>query len=553
LTHPGWPSPGQQRDAVLEAAPARRGIRWLALVLMGLFAALALRTAFVALGGASAGGPARTGAAAQETAPIRADITDRHGALLATSLQVFELWAEPRWIADPDAAATALQALIGGQAPTLAALLRTDRAAVRLASDLSPTVRAQVHALGLAGLSFRPARRRVYPNLATGGRLLGRLNEAGDPIAGVELGLNARIQEASAAGRPVALSLDVRIQHALEAELAAALARFGAKAGAAIVVDGRSGEVLGMASAPLADPNAPLQGPPLPEMVTGRVYELGSTLKPLTVASALDLGLTRPQERFDTAAPLIVGGQSLRDAKPAAAPVGLGEALARSSNVAIGALALRVGGPRQRQAFAALGLAGPAPLPVGGAETFVLPRASDPATIAANGYGRGPLFTLASLASAYTVFVNQGERVSLTLLAMQPGDPSVRVRVFSPATSTAVMGMLAQAVADGTGARAAAPGLDIAGKTGTSEKLGQDGRYDPDRNLALFAAVFPAHTPRYVMIVALDEPARTPASGGLATGGAVAAPTAGRIAARIAPFLTLGPAPAQGRRRPMQK
>jgi cell division protein FtsI (penicillin-binding protein 3) len=99
--------------------------------------------------------------------------------------------------------------------------------------------------------------------------------------------------------------------------------------------------------------------------------------------------------------------------------------------------------------------------------------------------------------------------------------------------------ILRAAVADGTGARAAAPGLDMAGKTGTSEKLGVDGRYDPDRNLALFAAIFPAHAPRYVMVVALDEPQRTQASGGLATGGATAAPTAGRIAARIAPFLDL--------------
>jgi cell division protein FtsI (penicillin-binding protein 3) len=149
------------------------------------------------------------------------------------------------------------------------------------------------------------------------------------------------------------------------------------------------------------------------------------------------------------------------------------------------------------------------------------------------------LFTLIALASAYTAFADDGSRVVPTLAVIKPGDPARRAAVFSPATAAAMRAMLRQAVEEGTGARAAAPGLDIAGKTGTSEKLLPDGRYDPDRNLALFAAMFPGYAPRYVMIVALDEPQRTPASGGLATGGAVAAPTAGRIAARIAPFLDL--------------
>jgi cell division protein FtsI (penicillin-binding protein 3) len=190
--------------------------------------------------------------------------------------------------------------------------------------------------------------------------------------------------------------------------------------------------------------------------------------------------------------------------------------------------------------FQRLRLAAPAPLPVAGAQSFVLPAGRDDAAVAANAYGRGALFSLAALAQAYTLFTRDGALVRLRLTPAL-GDPAQTSPVFSAATTGSVLAMLQAAGSDeGTGAAASAiAGFAIAGKTGTSEKL-IEGRYDQDRNLALFAAVFPARAPRYVLVVALDEPQRTPASGGRATGGAVAAPTAGRIAARIAPLLDGG-------------
>jgi cell division protein FtsI (penicillin-binding protein 3) len=522
-------------QAIVEPAPAGRGIRILAILVLVLFAALAARAAILALSGAP---PAAVGIA--QPAVLRADLVDRNGALLATSLPSFELYAEPRWIKDPAATAQALSTVL----PQLdkqdaIARMQSNRDAVRLASGLTPPQRAAVHDLGLAGISFRQTATRFYPNGATAGRLIGRLNAEGQAISGLERGLDSEIAAASAAGRPLALSIDLRVQHAAEAELGRALALYRAKAGMAVVLDARTGEALALASVPLSDPNASLSSAPPVEWTAAAAFELGSTIKPFTVAAALDQQLTRLEERFDTKAPLTANGAVIRDPFPAAEPVPLAQALARSSNVAIGALAMRLGAQRQKALFEALGLAGPPPLPIAGAQSFVLPPGQDDAAIAANGYGRGPLFTLIALASAYTAFADDGARVAPTLALVKPGDPARRLPVFSAATAAAMRAMLRQAVEEGTGARAAAPGLDMAGKTGTSEKLQPNGRYDPDRNLALFAAVFPGYAPRYVMIVALDEPQRTQASGGLATGGAVAAPTAGRIAARIAPFLDL--------------
>lgn len=526
----------ESRAPVLEAAPAQRGVRWLAIGLSVLFAALALRAAYV-----TATTPAPQSPVVAKVAPsVRADIRDRNGEVLATSVPAFNLLAETRWIADPQRTARALAGVLPDlNVAEIAARLRSSAHTVQIRRELTPPQQAAVHALGLAGMVYEPTTRRFYPNVETLGRVIGRINAEGVAIAGLEQGLNAAITRASAGGRDVVVSLDLRVQHAAEAELVRAIALYGAKTGAAVVLDGRTGETLALASAPLSDPNGPLSGLPPIDLATGAAYEVGSTLKPFTAAAALDFGLTSATERFDTQAPLTTPQRTFRDPHPLKQPATLEEALARSSNVTFGALALRLGPTRQRASFEALGLAAAAPLPVGGSQSFVLPRETDEATTAANGFGRGPLFTLMALASAYTVFVNAGERVHPTLNLVKEGDPIVRSRVFSPQSAQAVLAMMRRAVEDGTGARAAAPGLDIAGKTGTAEKLGADGRYDPDRNIALFAAVFPAYAPRYVMVVALDEPQRTPASGNLSTGGATAAPTAGRIAARIAPFLQI--------------
>ena len=138
------------------------------------------------------------------------------------------------------------------------------------------------------------------------------------------------------------------------------------------------------------------------------------------------------------------------------------------------------------------------------------------------------------------MFANKGARVPLTLMAKPRGDEIDKVQVFSPQTTRAVLAMMRGVVTDGTATRADIKGLDIAGKTGTAEKP-HGGVYIHDRMLSSFAAVFPAYDPHYAILVALDEPGRTAAYGNLATGGAVAAPVVGRVAARIAPLLGVAP------------
>lgn len=336
------------------------------------------------------------------------------------------------------------------------------------------------------------------------------------------------------------LSVDIRVQHALETELDGAVNATRAQGGAGIVLDAHTGEVLAMASAPRFNPNDPPAGDDRRRLnrAAGAVYEMGSSLKPFTVAMGLEAGVARADEIFDLTRTLTIDGYEIKDYKGLNRPATLPEALAESSNIMAATIALRVGPERQRQALKQLGLFARAPLQIPETARPLPPVRDDRITNAVLGYGHGMAFSMAALAEAYTVFANDGARAPLTLLARAPGDPVERIPVFSKPTTDAVLRMMRAVVTEGTGKRAEAQGLEIAGKTGSAEKP-SGGVYNQDVLFSSFAAVFPASNPKYVVLIAIDEPQRTAAADNLATGGAVAAPAVGRVAARMAPLVGL--------------
>jgi cell division protein FtsI (penicillin-binding protein 3) len=526
---------GRPRERVIEAAPARARIRVLAFALACVFAAIGVRVAHLA----AIGGPAPV-RAAPPAAPVlpRADLVDRNGALLAATIDGFTLTAEPARVADPDATLRALLRLFPDLEPadTLRRLTDTRVRTVYIRRSLHPRQRDAVRALALPGLGFEPQPLRVYPMGPLAGHVLGRVDPDLRPLAGVERGLDADIRRAGAAGEALRLSLDVRIQFAVEDELARAARETGARGAAAVVLDGRSGETLAMASWPGVDPNH--RGDPesaIANRAAARRYEMGSTIKSFTVAIALEERLTTPRERF-TLAPFAVDGVEIADLHPIEGPATLRDIVARSSNIGAARLALRTGPARQRVYFQRLGLLAPADMEAPESARPIAPMREDRLSVAVLGYGHGLSVSLAALADAYTVFANHGERVPLTL-RVRASDPP-RTRVFSPETARQVVAFMRAAVIEGTAQRADVPGLEIAGKTGSAEKLGDQG-YEEGRLFSSFAAIFPASDPRYVMVLALDEPTRAPPDAGVVTGGAVAAPAVGRIAARIAPALGL--------------
>jgi cell division protein FtsI (penicillin-binding protein 3) len=518
------------RAPPLAPAPARNRIRFLALAMFALLLLLSGRAVQLAF----SGDPLSAARAATSAAPKRADIVDRNGVLLATTVRAYALTASPSLVWDARETAAALLAAFPelDRAATERRLADRTHTLVYLRRGLSPGERERVLALGLAGIGFEAESRREYPNGSLGAHVLGFTDVDLKPLAGVERGLDVQIRVAGTG--QVRLSLDVRMQYALETELSAAARAASASGGAGILLDGRSGEVLALASWPSFDPNAAGQALEAErrDRVAGDVHELGSTIKPFTLAMALQERVTSSGEVFDLARPLDIEGSIIADHEVILESVGLRDILAQSSNIGAARLALRLGGARQRIYLDRLGLTAPARLQLGRNQAPLAPAARGRRDVAGLGFGYGLAATPAALAGAYTVFANQGARVAPTLLMHAEGAVVERTAVFSPEVTALLLAYLRAAVTDGTGRAADVPGLAIAGKTGTAEKFGA-GAYVQDRNFSSFAGVFPAHDPRYVVVLALDD---TKAG---AAGGAVAAPAVARTLRRIAPMLGL--------------
>jgi cell division protein FtsI (penicillin-binding protein 3) len=257
----------------------------------------------------------------------------------------------------------------------------------------------------------------------------------------------------------------------------------------------------------------------------------------------------RPSERFDTSSPLSVDGVQIRDDHPLGAATDLRRAVAHSSNQVTAQIALRVGRDTQRAYLKKLGLLDGEPLEGGVSASPRTLEDGKPLTTAAIGYGYGLQTSLIAVAGAYTTFVNEGARVPPTLLRRDPDVAPRRASALSAFAASETLDLMRTVVAEGTARAADLARFDVAGKTGTAEKVRAEGGYDPDRVLASFAAIFPASAPRYVIVLALDEPQRLPENGMQITGGALAAPAVGRIVARMAPFVGLAPVVAQSERR----
>jgi len=526
-------------QAPLEAAPARNRVRLLALTIFAILLLLSGRAVQLAFSGDPS---ARANSVHAAASLPRADIVDRNGVLLATTVRAWALTAEPAHVRNVvETADTLMQHFPGLDRETLLRRLNnTDQTTVYLQRGLSEEQANRVAALRLRGIGAEPEHHREYPQGALAAHVVGFTGIDLNPQAGVELGLDEEIRAAGREGRPLRLSLDVRMQYALEVELDAAARASNASGGAAILLDARTGETLALASWPTFDPNNLNRSGENArrDRVAGDIHELGSTIKPFTVAMALQEEVATSGELFDLSQPLELDNTIISDHEPITGYATLRDILTRSSNVGAARLAIRLGGARQRAYLERLGLTQPTTLQLGRRQAPLAPIAQTRRDIAALGFGYGLATTQATLASAYTVFANDGARVAPTILALAPDAQVERTQIFTPAVTRQVMLYLRAVVTDGTGRAANVPGLLVAGKTGTAEKPGGAQGYDQSRNFSSFAGVFPANNPRYVIVVALDD------TGAGEAGGLVAAPVVARTLRRIAPMLGLRVEPA---------
>lgn len=511
--------------------------RLVSISLLLVFAVIAVKGATVALSG---GSDTRIASAAFETPVRRADIVDRNGDLLATSVTVFSLFADPRAMMDGELVARELATVLPDIDVELITkrLSNKDRAFAWIKRGLTPRQRQAVFELGLEGLDFREETRRAYPRGTLAGHVLGFAGDDGQGLGGIEYAMDDLLAKG---GDPLALTIDANVQFSLEAELAAAVGEYEAEAGAGIVMAARTGDVLGMASWPPIDPNRAtslsIDDPARLDHASGAVYELGSIFKPLTVAGAIDAGAVRPGDLFDVREPLVIRGRQINDDHPIAGRATPAQIIADSSNIGTVKVAWQLGARRQQEFFGSLGLFQRAPVELAGSAAPLVPVQFDELYAATASYGHGIAVSPIAFVGAYSALANAGERVEPTLL-LDPEKRRAPKRVMSAPTAALVTHMLREAVVNGTGEQADVAGYRVAGKTGTAEKPIAGG-YSEDENICSFAAIFPADGPEYVVLIVLDNPKAGEGRGRAAAWNA--APTTGRVIERIAPILGVEP------------
>ena len=472
----------------------------------------------------------------------RADIIDRNGQLLATSLTAQSLYADPKRSWDPVETARALRTIFPDlDEASLTAKLSSRSRFVWIKRRLTPRQKQAVWALAQPGLEFIEEAERVYPMGHYAGHVLGSMQPGGKGINGIERALNDRLTTGHAP-EPVRLSLDMRVQYLVEKELAETAISQRAIGGAAVMMDMRTGEILASASWPSMDPNRPEANTPNEQnnRVTNSRFEMGSTFKVFTVGIALEDNVINQNTMFDARAPMRIGHEVISDFHAQNKVMSVAEILAHSSNIGTVRIAGQVGAPRVREFFNRLGLMDSAGGELLEAAKPILPKRWSSITAATASFGHGIAVTPMAVVAAYSAIGNGGNYVRPTFLARDPQAPVASRHVMSPRASQAVVHLMRQVVTNGTGQSAEALGYEVAGKTGTAEKAGPGG-YDANRRVSSFAGVFPASNPRFAVLVLLDEPKGSAASNGVATAAYTASPAVSRIVARSAPLLGVAP------------
>jgi cell division protein FtsI (penicillin-binding protein 3) len=475
--------------------------------------------------------------------PDRAGIVDRNGTILAVSLPGAELYADPRQVTDPEQAAAKLATVLPGlDVADTERRLASGKDFVYLDRQLTAAEELAVNRLGIPGVYFQNTETRHYPDGDLAAQILGGVGVGNVGIAGVEEYFNKRLTTDPA---PLRLSIDAGVESIVHDELAAAVKRFQAPGGCAIVMSAKTGEILAMSSLPdynANDISTASYNSQFNRCVDG-VYEPGSVFKLQTMSMALNSGLLHYWDYFDTTHPLRVGRFYIRDFEPVHVWMAMPQILNVSSNIGASRIATIIGPKIEQAWYRKMGFFKPSPVQLPGPPWPLHPSFNNwglAATMTVS-FGGGIAVSPLQLVTAVVPIVNGGILYKPTLLAVNPNDPPVGVRVMKQSTSEIMRRMMTDVVAEGTGVYAAVPGYIVGGKTGTAQVVGPNGRYLLHTNNASFMAAFPMQDPQYVVYVLVLQPKPDAATHGFTTGGYIAAPTVGQIIARIGPMLGIMP------------
>ena len=474
-----------------------------------------------------------------QSVPLRGDILDRQGNLLATTLTVQSLYADPANILNVHDAVQKIRTVLPDlDAAWLQDRLTRDSRFVWLKRDLRPREVYQVNALGLPGLGFREEKARIYPHAKLAAHVLGNTNYQGDGIAGVEASFNDELSQ----GKTIQLTIDSRLQAALHETLQHTLVKSGAKGVWGVTVDPRTGEIMALVSLPDFDPNHYGDATPAQwrNRVTSNVYEMGSIFKLFTMAAAIQDNNLKLDDKFDCTRPISLDHFRIHDSSPHNAWLSVRDIFTYSSNIGAARIADAFGPEEQQAFFEKLKLLEPLDVDFPAAARPLYP---DPwhwkrIQTMSMAYGHGIAVSPLHMVEAAAAVVYDGRWRKPQIRLGVKSKPSAAI--VSPETIKKLHELMAMVVDHGTGRRAKVAGYDVGGKTGTSEKI-DNGQYLKDKHLASFIGVFPLHAPRLVTLIMVDE-----GYDGEAGGGTVAAPAFAKFTEQAANILGVPPTAAQG-------
>lgn len=496
-----------------------------------------------------------------ELPATRGKITDRNGQVLASSLPVKAVWAIPEDVLEaPPEKIRALAGLLDMSERDLRKKLDSDRSFVYLKRQVEHDIVDKITALNVPGISTRREYKRYYPDGDVMAHVVGFTNVEDIGQEGMELAFQKNLAGVTGSrrvikdrlgrivedlesvrlphdGKDLALSIDRKIQYIAYSSLKEAVEKHKAKAAAITVLDVKTGEVLALVNLPTYNPNdrAHLTGAQLRNRVMTDTFEPGSTMKPFTVALALENKLATPNTPIQTAPGRITIGKATIGDAHAHGVLTVAQVIEKSSNVGTTKLALQLQPQQMWEMFTTVGFGQQPKLGFPGAVAGrVRPYKSwRPIEQATMSYGHGISTSLIQVAHAYMIFARDGDMIPLTL--QKASDQPISRRVISEKTAQDVRKMLEMAAGpEGTAPQAQVPGYRVAGKTGTAHKL-VGGQY-ANKYVSSFVGFAPVSDPRIIVAVMVDEP-----SNGAHYGGQVAAPVFSSVTAAALRALNVAP------------
>lgn len=493
-----------------------------------------------------------------ETPAARGTIYDREGEVLATSVQVYNIIADPTLITRPKQASEMLAQALGGSAETYEGLLkkqgtkRYSPVAKKVEAEAVDRLKAAINLLpyeskqdqafkqGMRALSYRLDFRRAYPAGMVGAQTIGFCNFENKGGAGIELkyesilagepgvsfserdtkgnpipsGVQRSIEPK--AGNDIVLTIDKDIQFFAEQEVAAAVKRHKGISGSFIVMNPKTGELYAAGSVPTFDPN--LFNKANPEDMKNRalvdLIEPGSTLKCLTVAGALDTQTVTPATEFKVPWQIKVGTRMIKDSHVhATTTMTVSEIIEQSSNVGTTRIAQKMGKEKLYQTFEKFGLKEAPGLDFPGSLRGRITKPAQWVDVSLSNYsfGQGVSMTPIQLSRAISAIANNGIMVTPHLLKDIPSNPTLvekfeEKQVISSETASETVGILKKVMTQGTGKTITVKDYEIAGKTGTAQKALPGVGYAGGKYIGSFVGFLPADEAELLVFVMIDEP-----------------------------------------------